>query len=128
MKGIVIDTNIAVEVLNGKNETIAKLRSFNPIYLPVIAGGELIFGALNSNKLNENIQRFEAFINDCIILHTTTPIIRIYAEIRKKLKNKGHPIPENDIWIAALCISYDLPLATRDKHFQFIDDLLIIDF
>ena len=31
-----------------------------------------------------------------------------------------HPIPENDIWIAACAMAYGLTVVTADKHFSFI--------
>jgi len=33
------------------------------------------------------------------------------------------PIPENDIWIAALSFQHHIKLACRDKHFEHIDGL-----
>jgi tRNA(fMet)-specific endonuclease VapC len=37
------------------------------------------------------------------------------------MKKKGNPIPENDIWIAALAKQYSLKLLTRDRHFESIE-------
>jgi tRNA(fMet)-specific endonuclease VapC len=50
----------------------------------------------------------------------------VYARIRIALKQKGKPIPENDLWIAALCIERGSPLATSDEHFAAIDELTIV--
>lgn len=33
----------------------------------------------------------------------------------------GRPIPENDIWIAAIAKENDLIVVTRDKHLKNID-------
>jgi tRNA(fMet)-specific endonuclease VapC len=41
------------------------------------------------------------------------------------LKLKGTPIPENDIWIAAIAMQFELPLVTRDKHFDKIERIII---
>jgi len=35
----------------------------------------------------------------------------------------GNPIPDNDIWIAAIAMEHDLTVLTGDKHFQAIDGL-----
>ena len=35
----------------------------------------------------------------------------------------GKPIPENDVWIAALAKEYNLPIASRDKHFEYVSEL-----
>jgi tRNA(fMet)-specific endonuclease VapC len=48
-----------------------------------------------------------------------------YGIVKDILRRKGHPIPENDIWIAALAIQYGLSLATRDKHFLIIENLKV---
>ena len=51
-----------------------------------------------------------------ICSHTITP------------EKSGHPIPENDIWIAASCTELDAPIVSRDSHFKFIDNLRIISW
>ena len=37
----------------------------------------------------------------------------------------GHPIPENDIWISACAMAYNLTVVTGDKHFSFIKGVSI---
>jgi len=39
------------------------------------------------------------------------------------LKIKGKPIPENDIWIAAIALEHELTLVTRDSHFEEVEHL-----
>ena len=67
--------------------------------------------------------KYRGFISNCTILNINSAIAEKYASIRKGLKDKGTPIPENDIWIAATCIVYEIPLATNDKHFSNIEGL-----
>jgi len=87
--------------------------------------GELLYGAKNSGKAYYNLPRFESFIADCQVLDTVEPVASEYFEIKKHLKVRGFPIPENDIWIAAICKVYDLPIFTRDAHFSNIPSLKI---
>lgn len=35
-------------------------------------------------------------------------------------------LPENDLWIAALCVEHNMPLATSDEHFTAIEELQLI--
>jgi len=123
---VAIDTNIAVQVLNGDPSTLKVLKQFNEIYIPVTASGELLFGAKNSSKKEENVKRFRAFLDQCYLLPITREIAEVYSNIRLTLKQKGKPIPENDIWIAATCIAHELPLMTKDLHFQHIDALQLV--
>ena len=51
-----------------------------------------------------------------------------YAEVRSELKRSRHPIPGNDIWIAALARQHSLPLLSRDKHFDFVPRLKRLDW
>ncbi len=43
----------------------------------------------------------------------------------KVLEAKGQPIPDNDLWIAAIALEYRLPLASRDQHFQRVPKLSV---
>jgi tRNA(fMet)-specific endonuclease VapC len=47
-----------------------------------------------------------------------------YARLFVQLKRAGIPIPDNDLWIAALALERDLTLIPRDQHFQRIPQLL----
>ena len=49
----------------------------------------------------------------------------MYGVIKQALREKGRPIPENDIWIAAIAQQYGLTLVTRDDHFTAIDGLTL---
>lgn len=123
MKKIALDTNIAIALLNGNPDIIKHIQSFDSIYLPITVCGELLFGAKNSTKSKTNLELYRSFINACAILDTNTIVAEEYSDIRLELKQKGNPIPENDIWIAALCRVYGIPLYTLDKHFSHISNL-----
>lgn len=97
MKRVALDTNIAVELLNGNTNTLAKLEKFDIFYLPFTVCGELLFGAINSKKKKSNEKKFKAFIKSCKVLNSNILISEEYSKIRLELKEKGNPIPENDI-------------------------------
>ncbi len=102
-KRIALDTNIAIDILNNKQELILHLDQFDVYYLPITVCGELLFGAINSQKSVLNTKKFQRFIKSCKILNINMAVAEEYAKIRLSLKEKGRPIPENDIWIAAIC-------------------------
>lgn len=123
MKAVAIDTNVAIDVLNGKKSVINLLRKFDMVYLPVTVSGELLFGAKNSGKRTINLEVFRNFIEKCEVLDVNYLVSEVYSDIRLALYKKGKPVPENDLWIAAICIANNLPLLTKDKHFEEITDL-----
>ena len=122
-----LDTNIAIDLLNGNEDILHRYEKYTSLYLPVTVCGELLYGALNSNNSRKNLSKYHGFISNCTILNINSAIAEQYAAIRKGLKEKGTPIPENDIWIAATCMVYEIPLGTNDKHFGNIDGLKLTE-
>ncbi|NUO00929.1 MAG: hypothetical protein HUU01_09985 [Saprospiraceae bacterium] len=45
---VALDTNIAIDLMNGKEETLQFVKQFQTVCLPVTVCGELLFGAKNS--------------------------------------------------------------------------------
>jgi predicted nucleic acid-binding protein len=66
-------------------------------------------------RLQSLLRRLEA---DSIILLPDRATADYYAAIRQELKKRGHPIPENDVWIAALARQHALEIVSRDPHFD----------
>jgi tRNA(fMet)-specific endonuclease VapC len=58
-----------------------------------------------------------------IVLTVTSETSRVYADIRHELRVAGQPIPENDLWIAALARQHGLPILTNDAHFDQVAGL-----
>ncbi len=47
-----------------------------------------------------------------------------YAQVRDELRRSGTPIPENDVWIAALARQYEEPVVSRDEHFDAVKGIV----
>jgi tRNA(fMet)-specific endonuclease VapC len=48
--------------------------------------------------------------------------------LKQHLHEKGRPLPDNDIWIAATARHHGMTLVTRDSHFQDAEDLRTADW
>ncbi len=120
-----LDTN-AVIALFDQNADVEKIvDQAGDVVLSAITLGELYFGAEKSGHQTENLARIDEFAARRTVLNCDTQTARWYGRIRRQLQSKGRPIPENDIWIAAIARQYDLPLLTADKHFSEIEGLLV---
>lgn len=119
---VALDTSSAIAVLSGQASDLLS-RSIEQFLLPVPVVGELRYGALNSRRVAENLTSVERLVTNCQVLNITVETAVVYANLRCSLKEKGKPIPENDLWIAALCIEYGVPLATLDAHFDVVGGL-----
>ena len=123
MNGSLVDTNVIVKMLNGDENAIRIFDTFDNIAIPVIAVGELFYGAYKSSRTQENLSLFSDFVSNYTILPVDNDISNIYGEIKAQLAEKGTPIPENDIWIAAIAKVHNHTLITYDSHFSNIDGL-----
>jgi tRNA(fMet)-specific endonuclease VapC len=120
---ISLDTNIAIEVLNANSSVKNYFVGVSKIYLPVTVVGELLWGAKNSSKAEENLVKYKNFISGCEVLNVTSQVADVYSSVKTHLKKIGKPIPENDIWIAAICIANNVALITKDADFNNIPEL-----
>ena len=120
---VALDTSVAIAVLAGQAGSLLS-QPIEQFLLPVPVIGELRYGALNSRRVAENLAEVEVLVARCRVLDITAATAAVYARLRLGLKEKGKPIPENDLWIAALCVEHQVPLATLDGHFDAIGELV----
>ncbi|HHV15269.1 MAG TPA: type II toxin-antitoxin system VapC family toxin [Gelria sp.] len=120
-----LDTNIIIALLASDESVKERLVSIEEVFLPSIAIGELYYGAYRSSRRDENIKRIDKLVKGNNILVCNARIAQEYGLIKSRLSEKGRPIPENDIWIAALASSNNLIVVTRDEHFKHVEGLQI---
>ena len=120
---MILDTNALSDFL-AKNERVRVLVESAPLLaLPVIVLGEYQFGLRGSSQRARLEFDLEQLRQDAWVLEINAATAGHYADIRSELKSRGRPIPENDVWIAALARQHDLPVLTRDQHFDAVPKL-----
>lgn len=124
---MILDTNAISDLFREPppDRLIQVLESADVHHLPVIVLGEFRYGLLSSNTGKLLEFRLNRLIETNIVLHLDEVTSQVYADVRHALKKRGSPIPENDIWIAALGIQYNLPIVTQDCHFQNVKELVV---
>ncbi len=126
-KSYLLDTNIII--ISFKDKSLkSKIEEAESIFIPSIVIGELYFGAEKSQNKKENYKKIKILTEKSIILNCDSETAMHYGIIKESLRKKGKPIPENDIWIAAISKQYGLELITRDDHFKFVDGIKISDW
>lgn len=121
-----LDTNIIIALF--ADEAVVKnyLAQANEVFIPNIVIGELCYGARKSGRVVANLARVDELVSNSTVIGCDTETARQYGEVKNKLRLKGRPLPENDIWIAAIALQHNLILVTRDAHFQEIESLQVI--
>ena len=123
-RGFLLDTNAIVAALGRERAILARIEgAAGALYVPAIALGELHFGARKSARVGENLRKIEGFAARAQVLPCDEETARLYGEIKDSLRRRGRPIPENDLWIAAVALQHGLALVSRDAHFEHVEDL-----
>jgi tRNA(fMet)-specific endonuclease VapC len=120
-----LDTNIVIALFASDPGVQQQLMAETEIFIPAIVLGELYYGARKSGQRDANLTRIDEFAAQSAILPCDQSTAHWYGQVKDGLRAKGRPIPENDIWIAALALQHRLTLATRDSHFNEVDGLSI---
>jgi len=128
VKSLLMDTNIYTHALRGDPQTVSILRQAREIVICSISIGELLSGFKAGKKEKKNRKELAEFLDSprvrlCGIDEDTA---EFYASVLNRLREKGKPIPTNDMWIAAVAFQHGLPLFTKDSHFGHIPGLILI--
>lgn len=120
---VILDTN-AVSALFVGDPALGRVLSGEPRHqLPVIVIGEYRYGLLGSRQRGHLLRLLETLIRESIVLPVDETTAETYSQVRDELRRKGKPIPENDLWIAALARQHRQPVVSRDDHFDYVSDL-----
>lgn len=120
---MILDTNAVSAFFGADPDLMATLEGQLELHLPVIVLGEYRFGLIGSRFRQVAEKRLAELEAVCVVLSLDSRTAKAYAELRQELKAQGTPIPENDIWIAALARQHRLPVVTRDQHFDHVHHL-----
>jgi len=91
--------------------------------IPVIVLGEFRYGIAESKHRADYESWLESQLPRFEVLAVTDETAVSYAALRVALKRSGRPIPANDAWIAALALQHQLPVLSRDRHFDSVPNL-----
>jgi len=120
-----VDTNIIVEFLRGNPNAITYLQKNRNYLVSTIVFGELTFGVENAAQYVKHTKQLKDFMVDVEIIKIDGETAKFYGKIKSELKKIGKPIPDNDIWIAALALQHNHTLVTIDAHFANVNLLQI---
>ncbi len=128
-KSVLLDTTIVVDHFRLHNTHLDSfLQAGGLAYLPLTVLGELFAGAARVVRRDRAIQQIQLVLTTAILLLPGDATAQTYGEIHGEMAKAGTPIPQNDIWIAAMAREHQLPLVTRDSHFQKINGLIVLNW
>lgn len=140
MSGYLFDTNIWSHAFDGEafaTERIHKLKN-SQIYLSSVVWGEVVFGAKSNPRFKFDEYKKFIYSNNPLILPIDEHVAEMFGEVKAKIFNHKSvktmrtksgrdsllkkPIPskdmgidENDLWIVAQTLTFNLILITNDR-------------
>jgi tRNA(fMet)-specific endonuclease VapC len=127
MKAILLDTNAVSALFNGDTLVLDYLAKAERVFLSTVVMGELQAGFYMGSKVRENQTHLENLLSrpTVEILPVTAETSDYYGRLVAALRKEGHPIPVNDIWIAAQTLEQGAILISFDKHFSHVPGLRV---
>ena len=127
MKRIIIDTNFYVAFKRNDAEAVNLLQRADYIGVNTVILGELLSGFRCGNKERDNRAELDRFLDSARVnlLVVDDETSEFYAQVFSELRQKGRPVPSNDLWLAASALQHGLALATFDDHFTHVSSILL---
>jgi len=126
MRKYLIDSDILIYFLKGKQEVVERISQIpiDDLYISRVNYTELIYGAYNSARIEQNLKVIEPFLDNFKILEFTKKSSLIFAKEKARLKKSGSIIADMDLMIASIAIENDCILISNNiKHFQRVQNL-----
>jgi tRNA(fMet)-specific endonuclease VapC len=137
---VLLDTNHCSYAILGNIQVLERLANLGdePIATCTIVKGELIDMAARSQQRQANLALIQRFLVGLYIYPIDETTAEIYGNLKAAVFERYAPkdkaqrrrtnitqlgIGENDLWIAAVALQYQLTLVTADQDFQRIQDV-----
>jgi tRNA(fMet)-specific endonuclease VapC len=120
-----LDTNAYTAFCKNNSTVIDAIQRADEIILPLQVVAELRAGFAVGKKGDENERILQRFLNSkrVSIKKPNEGTTFIYARLFAYLRNKGTPIPVNDLWIASITQQNDATLMTLDQQFEALPQI-----
>jgi len=127
---LVLDTSAYSALMRGDASVAHAVRSSEHLVIPAVVLGELLYGFRMGSRDLENRRQLREFLSSPYVSFKSIdePVCERYALVMQQLREKGRPIPSNDLWIAAHTLAEGADLLTLDSHFQPIEGLSVMEF
>jgi tRNA(fMet)-specific endonuclease VapC len=125
---VVLDTNAYSALMRGHAIVADLVRKSEKVLMSAIVTGELLFGFRNGSRLRTSLEELERFLQNPYVafLPVSWTTADRFSRVTLNLKQKGTPIPTNDIWIAAHAMETGADLISFDEHFGNVEGLVWI--
>ena len=122
MTRLCVDTSAYSNFQRNEPRVVEQIDRAEWLGVPSVVIGELSAGFLLGSRSDENFLVLKEFLDHAVVevISVDEEVARIYGEIFFDLRERGRPLPVNDIWIAATATRAGATVLTFDGHFRDI--------
>lgn len=127
-ESLAVDTDVASHMLRGTvPAALARRLEGALICVTFVTVGELFRGAFHARWGRRRLEQLESFLDRLVRVPADSSVARRWGAVTGESLRAGAPLPHNDSWIAACCLTHELPLATMNvRHFGQVPDLSLV--
>ena len=116
---------MVAEITRGNATVLAQAATLADPAICAVTWGELFSGVARARDPRGEARKLRNAFRGARHYNIDRLTARRYAAIRAALAAAGTPIPQNDIWIAAVAVQHGLTLVTHDAHFRRVRGLTV---
>jgi tRNA(fMet)-specific endonuclease VapC len=122
-----LDTDILSAVMRGNPRVVSRARAYlaehGVLTFSIITRYEILRG-LKAKGATAQLEAFDRFCQTCLVLPLTDTVVVRAADIYAALRQRGEPIGDADILIAATALGHGARIVTNNEsHFRRVSGL-----
>jgi tRNA(fMet)-specific endonuclease VapC len=125
VRDVLLDTNAYAAFKRGMPDAVEVIAHTPRIGINSVVLGELLSGFAVGTREVENRQELELFLAServhQLVIDAATAAQ--YAVVYRELRQRGRPIPTNDMWIASSALQHGFAVFSDDGHFHKVSSL-----
>ncbi len=120
----ILDSDHCVAILRAKLDLAGHATTDEELAITTISVGELVHGAANSQRANENLARLDVLFAALTVLPYDEWSARRFGQLKARLEQSGEAMSDLDLQIASVALEHDAILVTHNqKHFAHLASL-----
>lgn len=126
---VLVDTNIAIYLATNRPIVASYQRHLrgNVLALSFASTAELLLTARRATRPEQTLEYWRERLPYYVVLFPDLEMCDLWARITADCYRRGRPRQDNDLWIAATALRYELPLVTHNRRdFEDIPSLTVI--
>ena len=120
----ILDSDHCVAVLRAQLDLTGRVTPDEELAITVISVGELVHGAVKSQRSADNLARLDVLLAALTILPYDEWSACRFGQIKAQIEQAGEVISDLDIQIASIALDQNAPLVTHNqKYFSRLTSL-----